>query len=106
MFRDMVANDIDKVFLNTSEFADEVRINGKRLKVVVDNEKLSHQKNLQELDGVVGDIFYYVSKQAWIDTFQELPLANDVQEFNRLPCTVINVGDTNGMLGITLAYRG
>lgn len=106
MFKDIIANDIDRVFLNTEEYADEARINGKKLKIVLDNEHLSNQNNLQELDGVIGDIFYYVSKQAWLDNFGRLPLAHDAQEFNRIPCTVEKVGDTNGMLDITLSYRG
>jgi len=106
MFKDMIARDIGKVFLNTDEYADTARINGKMLDIVVDNEHLTRQSNLQELDGLVGDIFYFVSKQDWLDAFGKLPKANDAQEFNRHPCTVVKVGDTNGMLDITLAYRG
>lgn len=106
MFKDILAEDISKVFLNTDEFADKARINGKFITIVVDNEKLKNQRNMQELDGLTGDIFYYVSKQDWLDKFKKLPLANDAQEFNKLACTVVDVGDTNGMLSITLAYRG
>lgn len=106
MFKDIIANDIKGVFLNTDEYADEVRINGKLINVVVDNEHLKYQHTPQELDGLVGDIFYFVSKEAWLETFGKLPEANDAQQFNRKACTVMNVGDTNGMLSITLAYRG
>ena len=106
MFKDILAEDISKVFLNTDEFADKARINGKYINIVVDNEKLKNQNNTQELDGLIGDIFYFVSKQDWLDKFKRLPNANDAQEFNKLPCTVVSVGDTKGMLRITLAYRG
>ena len=106
MFKDILANDIKNVFLNTSEYADTARINGVYIDVVVDNEHLKHQNNLQELNGVIGDVFYYVSKRDWLDEFGRLPISGDAQEFNRYPCTVVDVGDTNGMLAITLAYRG
>ncbi len=106
MFKDIIANDIGKVFLNTKEFADKARINGKMLDVVVDNEHLTHQSNPQELEGIVGDIFYFVSKAEWLKNFKTLPKAYDVQEFNRVPCTVVKVGDNKGVLAITLSYRG
>ena len=106
MFKDILASDIEKVFLNTDEYADTVRINGKKIEVVVDNEKLKNQSNLHELDGLIGDIFYYVSKAKWLNTFKRLPVANDAQEFNKTVCTVMDVAETNGMLGITLSYRG
>ena len=106
MFKDIVANDINKVFLNTEEYADQARINGKLINVVIDNKHLNYQHTQQELDGLVGDIFYFVSKAEWLKTFNSLPKAFDAQQFNKLSCTVIKVGDTNGMLDITLAYRG
>lgn len=106
MFKDILANDISKVFLNTEEFADTVRINGKKIDVVIDNEHLTHQSNPQELEGLVGDIFYFVSKAEWLAKFKTLPKAYDVQEFNKVPCTVVKVSETNGVMSITLSYRG
>lgn len=106
MFKDIIANDIKNVFLNTEEYAAQVKINGELIDVVVDNEHLNYQHSQDELDGLVGDIYYFVSKQEWLAKFGKLPEANDAQQFNKKPCTVIKVGDTNGMLNITLSYRG
>ena len=106
MFKDIIANDVEKVFMNTDEFADTAKINNKLISVVVDNEHLKNQQNFSELDGLIGDIFYFVSKKEWLKKFGKLPLANDAQQFNKLACTVVSVADTNGVLGITLAYRG
>jgi hypothetical protein len=103
-FKDIISNDISKVFMNTEEYADKARINGKMIAVVVDNEHLTHTGSQQELDGSDGDIFYFVSKADWLEKFGKLPKAYEAQEFNKLPCTVVKVGDTNGVLDITLAY--
>ena len=105
MFKDIIAKDIDSVFFNTNEFADKARINGKVIEIILDNEHLTHNSNAQELEGLVGDIFYYVSKQAWLDTFGSLPKAYDAQQFNTRPCSVVKVGERNRVLDITLAYR-
>ena len=106
MFKDIIAKDINSVFLNTDEYADTARINGVFIDIILDNEHLESKHNLQELDGVIGDIFYFVSKQEWLKNFERLPITGDAQEFNRYPCTVVKTGDRNGMLEITLAYRG
>jgi len=105
MFKDIIAKDIDSVFMNTKEFADTALINGIQIDIVLDNQNLSHNSNLQELEGLEGDIFYYVSKQAWLDKFGELPEAFDAQNFNGRACTITKTGERNGVLEITLTYR-
>lgn len=105
MFKDIIAKDIDQVFMNTKEFADTALINGRQIDIVLDNQHLAHNSNIQELEGLEGDIFYYVSKQAWLDIFGELPEAYDAQNFNGRACTVSKTGERNGVLEITLTYR-
>ena len=105
MFKDIIANDVENVFFNTKEFADTALINGRQIDIVLDNQHLSHNSNIQELEGLEGDIFYYVSKKAWLDTFGELPEAFDAQNFNGRACSVTKTGERNGVLEITLAYR-
>lgn len=105
MFKDIIAKDIESVFMNTKEFADPALINGRQIDIVLDNQHLSHNSNIQELEGLEGDIFYYVSKQAWLDIFGELPEAYDAQSFNGRACTVTKTGERNGVLEITLTYR-
>ena len=39
-FKDMVAADIDRVFLNTDVFAEELELNGIALKCVIDDDRL------------------------------------------------------------------
>lgn len=106
MFKDMLANDIDAVFLNSNEFADEVQINGVPMVVSVDAEKLKFYNQQQELDGNIGDIFYFVSAKAYAEKLGRRPQAGEAQMFNRFPCTVASVSDTNGMLSVVLSYRG
>lgn len=105
MFKDIIAKDIDSVFFNTKEFADPALINGRQIDIVLDNQHLAHSHSLEEVEGLTGDIFYYVSKQAWLDTFGDLPEAYDAQNFNGRVCTVTKTGERNGVLEITLTYR-
>ena len=104
MFKDYIADDIEKVFLNLSEFADEVLIDGKRIKVVLDNESRSYKSNVEEMERSVGNIMIFANKETWQNTFNRLPQAFDALMFNNRPCTVIRATERNGMLNITLDY--
>ena len=61
MFKDHIANDISKAFMNTDELGELVTLNGVSVKIVQDNDRLSF-KIKKDYDGlVIGDILFYIS---------------------------------------------
>lgn len=108
-FKECIANDINSVFINTDEFADRVKLDmgagAKEISIVLDSEQLTHNANIQELNQGTGDIFFYVSKAAFVEAFGRIPRDGDALKFNKVPCTVESVKDTNGVLSITLSYN-
>lgn len=106
MFKDYIANDIEKVFLNPSEFADDVTINGKKIKVVVENDVKTYEGNRDEMERGVGNILIFANKETWKSTFGKLPREYDALMFNKMTCTVVRVTERNGMLNISLDYGG
>lgn len=101
-----IANDIEKVFLNPNEFADDVLINGKYIKVVVDNDQRAYSGVREEMDRGVGNILLFANKETWRNTYGSIVRDNDALMFNSLPCTVMRVTDRNGVLSINLEYGG
>lgn len=59
MFKDQVANDIYKVFLNADEFAEEHRVEGVRIRVVIDDDQLQELKKGQILGMVEADMLLF-----------------------------------------------
>lgn len=55
-FKDQIQQDLDAVFLNTDEFAELHRIEGKEIPVVVDNDQLVKLKQGQILGLVEADL--------------------------------------------------
>jgi hypothetical protein len=104
MFKDHIANDIERTFLNSNEFAEEVNIDGKPIKVVLDNEAADYKGNRDEMERGIGNILLYVNKETWLNTYGREPLAYDALSFNRIPCTIMRVTERNGMYSITLDY--
>lgn len=104
MFKDHIANDIERTFLNLSEFADEVVIDGKKIKVVLDNEARSYESNSEEMERTVGNILIFVSKETWRETYGAYPEAYDAISFNGRPCTIVRAHERNGMLSLSLDY--
>ena len=104
MFKDHIANDIERTFLNSNEFAEEVNIDGKLIKVVLDNEATDYKGNRDEMERSIGNILLYVNKETWLNTYGREPLAYGALSFNRVPCTIMRVTERNGMYSITLDY--
>lgn len=108
-FKECIANDINSVFINTNEYADFVWLDmgaGKQeIAIVLDNEKLTHNATVQELNRGTGDIFFYVNKADFVKTFKTNVREGDVMRFNTRPCTVQEVKETNGVLAITLSFN-
>ena len=106
MFKDILANDIDKVFLNQFEFADEEIIDGKPIKVVIDDEARMHESVSEELERGVGNILLFAKKDEWNEIYGKLPQAYDALMFNNQACVVARVSERHGMLSISLNYGG
>lgn len=104
MLKDIIANDIEKVFLNLSEFADEALIDGKTIKVVIDNDAKTYESNKEEMERSVGNILIYANKETWLNTFGVLPRTYDAIMFNNIPCTIVRQTERNGVLTLTLDY--
>lgn len=108
-FKEYIANDIKSVFINKNEYADTVWLDmgtgAKEIAVVIDNEHLTHNANMQELNRGTGDIFFYVDKAAFVEVFGRQAREGEVIRFNVRPCTIEKVGETNGVLAITLSFN-
>ena len=104
MFKKHIANDIEKVFLNATEFADEVTIDGKKIKVVIDNDARTYQGDKDEMDRGVGNILLFANKETWKSTYNKLPRQFDSLMFNNTVCVVTRITERNGMLQINLDY--
>jgi hypothetical protein len=104
MFKSHIANDIERTFLNLSEFADEAVIDGEKIKVVIDTEARTYESNVEEMERTVGNILIFVSKKTWEETYGTLPEAYDAINFNGRPCTIARAHERNGMLSLTLDY--
>lgn len=90
-------NDMD-VFLNVTEFGETVKIDGRDVVVVIDNDRLS-QKIQKDYDGIaVGDILYYARSS----DFPKKPRLRDVQHFNSNLCTVFDIKEDSGILEVIL----
>ena len=62
-FKDIVKNDVNNIFFNSEEFAEEHVIDRRVVKAVVDNDTLK-ERNQKEYDGIIqADILYYVNSE-------------------------------------------
>lgn len=65
-FKDIIKNDVKKIFLNPDEFSDVHTVNGKPMAVQIDNnEQIEREKrHNQHMDGIyVKQILMYVSAE-------------------------------------------
>ncbi len=102
-FKDFLADDIDNVFLNESEFGENVMINDKPMVVVMDEEALKKQnmKNAEKL--AQGELLFYVKRSY----FNHIPQADKLMKFNDKKYRILSVIEQLGVLSITLArYQG
>lgn len=96
-FKDIIKNDINDVFINIEEFADEHIIDNYVVKAVVDNEKLK-ERNQKEYDGIIqADLLYYVN----FDDIHEIKIG-DKQIFDGKIYTVFDVKVDCGIYEVIL----
>lgn len=105
-FKDMVATDIGNVFLNDMEFADEHEVNGKRMRLIIDNnEQIEREKRLnQHMDGIyVKQMLVFLSAA----DFGKLPKHGALLTLDGKDYRVTDAIDEMGVYSITLeANRG
>lgn len=108
MFKEYVQRDINSSFVNLTEFADTVIINGASVNVVEDKDQLLFriQKNYDGL--VVGDILFYIALEEYkkIPQVPELPTANVAISYKGRPCTIVEATAQDGMYEIILQKVG
>ena len=107
-FKDYLSRDVSSVFLNTEEFAESVFLDmgagAREFAVSIDTEAMSHNANLDELDRSSGEVYFFVSVSEFKEKFNVLPRSGDALRFNTVPCTVIKVTETHGVLAVTLEF--
>lgn len=108
MFKEYVQHDIGNTFVNQTEFASTVNINGVSVDVVEDKDQLLYRikKNYDGL--VVGDILFYISMGEYskIPHVSSIPTANEAVTYNGRPCVITEANAQEGMYEITLQKVG
>ena len=108
IFKEYVQHDIGGTFINDTEFASEVVINGVSVNVVEDKDQLLYRIK-KDYDGlVVGDILFYISEEEWskIPHVSRTPIAREVISYNGRPCAISEANAQDGMYEITLEKAG
>lgn len=107
-FKEHIQHDIGNTFVNDSEFAMAVKINGVSVKVVEDKDQLLYRikKNYDGL--VVGDVLFFITLEEYkkIPHVSEIPSVNDAINYNGRPCLITDVTSQEGLYEITLQKAG
>lgn len=105
-FKDRVAADIEKVFLNNNHFGSTVDVNGKNMNVTIDEDALKERNLAMIKDGKlnVDDVLFYCNKTEFDNG---IPRVENRMMFAGVDYMISSVKDDMGMLTITLKrYRG
>jgi hypothetical protein len=95
--KDYIDSDLITIFC-MDEFAEEHTINGRKLPIILDNDRLMKRSKL-EYDGItVGDILYFVRTS----DYGVPPKPDEVQSFNNILCTVFDVRTDSGIYEVIL----
>lgn len=106
MFKELIQNDINNIFLNLEEFAEVHSIDNKEMTIIIDtNERLEREKNkrlvsnLGDADGLFREeILIYVSSKY----FKSKPKIGRLMILDDKPYRVLDVIDETGIYSITL----
>lgn len=100
-FKDIIATDIHRTFLNLDEFSDTHIVNGKQMSVQVDeNEQIEREKRFnQNMDGLyTNQKLIYVAA----DEYGPLPKQGSMITFDGRRYTVADAINEGGVYSITL----
>lgn len=110
MFKEYVQRDIATTFVNDTEFATPVSINGVTVNVVEDKDQLLYRikKDYEGLGLIVGDILFYISLAEYqkIPHVSATPTVNEAITYNGRACVITEVTPQDGMFEITLTKAG
>ncbi len=104
-FKDQLKIDLDDVFLNMDEFAEEVNIDGTTTRVVIDEDELKEYKIKSadffhsDRDGLSKvEVLFFV----WQDELQEKPFKSKHMKFRDRSYRIYDVALDNGLYTILL----
>ncbi|MHC1683689.1 MAG: hypothetical protein AB6733_12145 [Clostridiaceae bacterium] len=97
-FKEILENDLNNVFFNSSEFAEEHNIHGRLLNIVLDNEHLMKRSKVEYEGVTVGDILYFVNAKE----YGKPPKIGEVQNFDNIPCVVFDIRIDSGVYEVIL----
>ena len=100
-FKEILAEDIHKVFLNLDEFSDIHNVNGKNMSVQIDeNEQIEREKRYnQNMDGI-----YTNQKMIYVaaDEYGPIPKQGTIITFDGKVYKVADAVDEGGIYSITM----
>ncbi|MCI7302306.1 MAG: sugar ABC transporter ATP-binding protein [Clostridiales Family XIII bacterium] len=96
-FKDMLAEDRTKVFVDPDIFGETHLVNGKEIVIVIDNDELKERQGSQDLAVEESTTLFYCKKE-------DLPVVYPGQtiKYDRRICMVDDVKDDMGMLTVAL----
>lgn len=100
-FKELIAEDTRKVFMNFDEFGEMHTVDGKDMLVIVDgNEHIERKKRREtRAEGLyVKELLFYVSKE----TYGALPAIGRMCRFDKKDYLVSDAIDENGIYSISL----
>lgn len=100
-FKELVAQDTKKVFINLEEFGEEHEIDGKTVMVIIDNnEQIERQKRItSDSNGIfLKEVLFYAAEES----FGNLPSIGRVMRFDKKSYTVTDAINENGIFSISL----
>lgn len=107
-FKEYIKHDIKDTFINFNEFAELKNINGVRVLVVEDSDKLEYRIK-KDYDGlIIGDVLFYISEAEYskIPRVMRKPTTQMALNYDCKPSTVVNVGEQSGIYEIILRTVG
>lgn len=93
-FKDFYKQDIQRVFMNEEEFAEEVMINGQKMTIVRHSDALNENNSAKQL--VSCDVIFYVAASY----FSGIPQPGREMEFNGHLYNIESAVPTMGMMGM------
>lgn len=102
-FKDILANDVNNIFMNKMEFAEIHNVNGKPMKVIMDdNEQIEREKGSIEEGIFTKKKLIYVSAKE----FGALPAVDAVFKLDKKLYRVADAINEAGIYSITLEATG
>lgn len=97
-FKDQIQKDLS-IFINPLEFSEEADIGGKKVNVVIDNDKLKEHQLKMGGEGLIQNgLLFHVKKS----DMPFKPSPRQRIDFNDSHCTIVDVQEDVGIYTITL----